>query len=206
MLALALILSLSSLQQGPPPLLLASAENDGGPATIEVQIPTVSPPPTSELPSLENPVIYLRGFYKSVRAGNYFEAAALLVIAFVAFLQWGGAKLHEKLPDELPPNPTISDRAWGALERFLWFWFDTKPGKILKLCLTAASAGVGGAWVLGEPITPELVKPIMLTTFTASTLFGWAKDFMEWRDRKRAETAIAKGGVVVVVPPPGGVS
>lgn len=140
----------------------------GAPAGPVVSLPSVTPPAGDNFGALDNPAVYLRGFYTSVRAGNYFEAAALLVIAVMGLLRLGGKRLHEQLADDSP---------W---DRPLWFIFDTKPGRILHLCLTTSAAGVGGAWLLGQHIDIDLVKPIVLTTFTASTLYGWAKDFLEW--------------------------
>lgn len=160
MKTLAFLAALAVLQ---PALAVAQDLDDARAGTVA---PSSSSSPALE--SLDNPGVFLKGFWKSVRGGNYFEAAALLVVFALALLHVFGKRIHDALPDE----------HWA--DRPLFFLFDTKPGGVLKLALTTAGAGVGGAYLVGEPITPELVKPILGVAFASSTIWGWVKDFIEW--------------------------
>jgi hypothetical protein len=152
---------------------------------VTAAAPTAAPP---KLESLDNPLVFLRGFWRAVRGGDYFEAAALLAIFLIAGFRLGGKKLHDWLADD------------SILDKPLWFLLDTKPGRVLALSLTTSAAGVGGAWLMGERIDLALVKPILAVTFAASTLYGWAKDLWGWwveRYPGRAAQLFALFGVKV---------
>jgi len=141
---------------------LAFAQEEALVVAKDLNGPTVAPS------SLDDPGVFVKGMWRAVRRGDYFEAAALLVVFLLALVQVFGKKIHDALPDDSP---------W---DRPLIFLFDTKPGGVLKLALSTAAGGVGGAWLLGEPITPDLVKPILSIAFASSTMWGWVKDFIEW--------------------------
>jgi hypothetical protein len=131
--------------------------------------------------ALSHPGTFITGGWKEVRSGNYYAGAALLVIGLVAALRAFGERAHELIPD---------DSIW---DKPLWFLFDTKPGRVLKLCLITSASGIGGAWALGSPITPALVNPILGVTFAASAIYGWLKDFVEWEPSERLLGAKLRG-------------
>ncbi len=136
-------------------------------------------------PSLDSPLPFLKIVFLNVKNGNWWGAAAALLVLLVSLLRLYGKKLHEWLPDNL---------IW---DKPLWFLFDTKPGGWLVNLLTAVAGGIGTAQLAGEPVTWALVKPILTVAVTGAALWEMLKDLFEWAKAKGAAKAEA-----IPAPPP----
>lgn len=131
----------------------------------------------AEPSSLDNPMAFAGIIFNAVKSGNWAVAASAFAVLVIALLRMWGAKLHELLPDSV---------IW---DKPLWFLFDTKPGGVLFNALVTSAGGIGFALMAAEPITWALLKPILLVSFGASTLWEWAKDIYQWWQLRKATAA-----------------
>lgn len=132
--------------------------------------------------SLDNPFAFAKVAFAAVASGDWVTAAAAAVVLLISLVRMWGKKLHDWIDDANP------------LDLPLWFLFDTKPGGILLNALVTSGAGVGTALMAGAPVTWALLKPILLVSFSASTLWGWLKDLWEWWQARKAPALQAAPG------------
>lgn len=138
------------------------------------------------VPALDSPLPFLKVVFLNVKDGNWWGAAAALLVLLVSLLRLYGKKLHDWLPDNL---------IW---DKPLWFLFDTKPGGWLVNLLTALAGGVGTAQLAGEPVTWALVKPILTVAVTGAAIWEMLKDLFDWA---KAKGAAAKAEPAPAPPP-----
>lgn len=156
-----------------PPVLVPGPKPTAKPSDL-VPVPADPAPVPSPL---DNPGSFLKLVYLNVKLGNWWAAAAALLVAIVALLRSYGKKLHELIPDDNP------------VDKFFWFMLETKPGGWLFNILTAVAGGCGTALMVGEPVNWALVKPILMVAVTGAAMWEMGKDFMEWWKAKKAPTA-----------------
>jgi len=151
------------------PALAQDALDASTPAVAVVAAPTRDAAPTPPAaPALDNPGSFIKVIFSSVKDGNWWAAAAALLVLVVGLLRTYGKKLHELLPNNL---------IWDVPLAFL---FDTKPGGWLLNVLTAVAGGCGTALLAGEPITWALVKPVLAVAGGGAVFWELAKDFWAW--------------------------
>lgn len=153
-----------------PPVLVPAPKPTAKPGDL-VPVPADPAPVPSPL---DNPGSFLKLVYLNVKLGNWWAAAAALLVAVVALLRSYGKKLHELIPDNNP------------IDKFFWFMLETKPGGWLFNILTAVAGGCGTALMVGEPVNWALVKPILMVSVTGAALWEMGKDLYEWIQSKRA--------------------
>lgn len=133
----------------------------------------------TSVPALDSPLPFVKIVFLNVKNGNWWGAAAALLVLLVSLLRLYGKKLHDWLPDNL---------LW---DKPLWFLFDTKPGGYIVNFLTALAGGIGTAQLAGEPVTWALVKPILTVAVTGAAIWEMLKDLFEWAKAKGAAKAEA---------------
>jgi len=145
---------------------------DGGVAAVveAVDAGVVAAPPAladgGAPTSLEDPTALVQVVFKSVVAGDWWAAASALLVLIVALLRKYGQKLRDALDDKNP------------LDKALWFIFSTKAGGWLLNLVTSVAGGMGTALLAGAPVNWALVKPILLVSITAASLWELVKDVM----------------------------
>jgi hypothetical protein len=156
-------------------------------AVVCLAVPLLALAQVVAAPALDNPFAFAKVVFSAVASGDWVTAAAAGVVLLIALVRLFGKKLHDFLPDHV------------LLDVPLYFLFDTKPGGILLNALVSGAAGVGSAMLAGVPVTWALLKPVLLVSFSASTIWGWAKDLWEWRQAKNPPLQAAP---IQVVPGP----
>jgi len=126
-----------------------------------------------------NPLSFLTVIFAAVVSGNWFVAAAALLVVLVALLRKFGKQLHNYLPDD------------SKLDAPLYFLFDTKPGGWLLNVLTAVAGGVGTALLAGVPVTWAIIKPILSVSLSGAALWGAVKDVADWKAASPTAPAVA---------------
>ena len=150
---------------------------DGGSPAAAVAAVPYGGALTAPSPVLADPGTFAKIVFTSVKDGNWWAAAAAILVLVVSLLRTYGMKLHEWLPD---------NKVWDVPLKFI---FDTKPGGWLLNVATAVAGGVGGALVSGSPVNWALVKPILMVAVTGAALWEMGKDLFEWIKLKTAKAA-----------------
>jgi hypothetical protein len=130
------------------------------------------------IPALDSPLPFLKVVFLIVKNGNWFGAAAALLVLVVSLLRLYGKKVHAFLSDKK-----------SALDVPFKFLFETKPGGWLLNFATAVAGGMGTALLASEPITWALLKPIVEVSVTGSALWELLKDVWQWIQSKKAPAA-----------------
>ena len=121
---------------------------------------------------LDNPMPFVKLVFDGVKTGNWWLAAAALLVIVVSLIRLYGKKLHDKLPDNL---------LW---DKPLYFLFDTKPGGWLLNLLTAVAGGCGTAMLSGSAVDWALVKPILMVSVSGAAVWEIVKDVWGWVQKK----------------------
>ncbi len=131
--------------------------------------------------ALDNPLAFAKLIFTGVTTGNWFMAAAALLVLVVGLLRLYGKKLHDALPDNL---------IWDVPLAFL---FDTRPGGWVLGLLTALGGGAASALLAGQPVTWALLKPIFGVWLSGAALLELGKDVLTWWRERKALSVVPTG-------------
>ena len=132
--------------------------------------------------------------FVAVKDGNWWLAAAGLLLIVVGFFRTLGRKFHDWLPDN------------NVLDKPLIFLYDTRVGGWILNWLTAIAGGVGTAMAAGVAVDWSLWKSVLMVSTSASALFELYKDIKAWivsrteAKKKAAEEDAAKKAATVAPP------
>lgn len=151
---------------------------DGGVASLVDGKAVVAEVPAVDL---ENSASMLRTIFMAVKEGNWWLAAAGLLIVVVGLLRKFGKKVHAWLPDTNP------------LDKIFWFFFETKVGAWVMNWLTAVAGGVGTGLLAGMKVDFTLWKSVIMVSTSGTMLVELYDDVKEWWDARKAKQAAAAG-------------
>lgn len=126
---------------------------------------------------LDNPMPVAQAVYKAVALGDWWTAAAGVLVLLVALIRWGGPKVHELIPDFKPIDLPLD------------FLFHTKPGGYVLNLMTSAAVVMTPAVLSGTHVTWALVKPVLMVSGGAALLWEMLKDSWDWWQAKKAPAA-----------------
>lgn len=159
---------------------------DAGVVDTAPMAPIVVSLPDGGVGDLSAPTM-VKTVFTAVKTGNWWVAAAALLVLVVGLLRSMGKKFHAWLPDN------------NILDKPLFFLFDTKVGAWLLNWLTAIAGGVGTAIAAGVQPDFSIWKSVVMVSTTGSMLVELYKDIMEWIKSAQEKKAAAKAAAV---PPP----
>lgn len=142
----------------------------------------------------EHAVTLVKTVFVAVKEGNWWLAAAGLLLLVVGLLRTLGRRFHDWLPDN------------NIMDKPLIFIYDTKVGGWLLNWLTALAGGIGTAMAAGVPVDLSLWKSVVIISTSGSALLELYKDIKEWwvarqeAKKKAAEEEAAKKTAVVSPP------
>lgn len=130
---------------------------DAGSVDVAVAAPVIT---------VEGAAMSAKGIFEAVKIGNYWWAAALLLVLVVGLIRKFGKMAHEAIADDSP---------WDKPFAFL---FDSKVGGWVLNFSTALAGGLGTAMAAGAQVDLGLWKSIALVSFTGVALVEAKDDLM----------------------------
>lgn len=103
-------------------------------------------------------------FTESVKSGNGWLIAALIVAMLVSLFRTAGKKLHDWLPDN------------NAIDKVLYYVYDTKIGGWVLNWATSIAGGLLSAISFGWEINGALWLKVLAVSTTASAVFELVRD------------------------------
>lgn len=149
------------------------------------------------VPSLDKPLVSMKGFYEAVKSGNGWLAAMFMLFALVGLLRVVGKRVHAMIPDDTK-HPVLK-----PVEKVLYFLFDTKIGGWLLNWLSAVGGCLSTAALAGMPVDASAWKVAVMASTGGTALIELKDDVLEWWDARQAakKEEEAKKAAVVAAPP-----
>lgn len=160
------------LDAGTPVVAMAPVVVEGSVASVDAGVPVVAAPL-----DVQASTTLLKTVFTSVKEGNWWMAAAALLVLVVGLLRGIGKKFHDWLPDN------------NIMDKPLIFLYDTKVGGWLLNWLTALGGGVGTAMAAGVTVDFSLWKSVVIVATSGSALYELYSDIMEWWKNRKAAPA-----------------
>lgn len=127
--------------------------------------------------------------FTAVKDGNWWLAAAGILLLIVGLLRTLGRKFHDWLPDN------------NIMDKPLIFLYDTKIGGWLLNWLTATAGGVGTAIAAGVAVDWSVWKSVLIVSTSGTALFELYQDIKEWWVARQAAKKAAATPTPAVEPP-----
>lgn len=149
------------------------------------------------VPSLDQPLVSMKGFYSAVKDGQGWLAAMFMLFFLVGLIRVVGKRLHAMIPDDTK-HPVLK-----PVEAVLRFIFDTKLGGWLLNWLSAVGGCLSTAALAGMPVDAASWKVAILASTGGTALIELKDDVLEWWDARQAakKEEEAKKAAVVAAPP-----